>query len=232
MVGHLILAKSCSLLRNISSQVIEDLQNSYGTEVGVAYCFVSRIWSRGTGPGTIVGTWMFQLALRSSCVPSGLAWNKVLQGKPPADASHAQQESWCPQYREYLLHALFSILPNFRRTYIVLDGLDTRGGGDDSSVKRAKEISTIIQPLLEQDFGNVSIAIFSRPERCLDPIFDLADVSIRLLEAEPSPDTLRGYCRSRVKGKVMPELVTAGFRQPEIWFDDIEKAVFRASDGL
>ena len=188
--------------------------------------------SEDTGSGAIVPAWMFQLALRCSCVPSGLAPNKILQEKSPADASHAQSESWCQQYSEYLLHALFSILPNFRRAYIILDGLDTRGKGDDSLLRRAKEISAIIQSLLEQDFGNVSIAIFSRPETYLDSIFDLADVSIRLLKAAPSPDTLRGYCRSRVKGKVMPELVTAGFRQPEIWFDDIEEAVFRASDGL
>ena len=96
----------------------------------------------------------------------------------------------------------------------------------------AKGICATIQPLLEQDFGNVSIAIFSRPGRYLDPILDLADVSIRLLEAEPSPDTLRGYCRSRVEGRVKPELMTAGFRQPEIWLDDIEDAICKASDGL
>ena len=93
-------------------------------------------------------------------------------------------------------------------------------------------MSAIIQSLLEQDFGNVSVAIFSRPERSLEPILDLADVSIRLLKAEPSPVSLHGYCRSRVEGKVMPELVTAGFRQPEIWLGDIEKAICRASDGL
>ena len=90
----------------------------------------------------------------------------------------------------------------------------------------------IAQSLLQQDFGNVSIAIFSRPERYSDPIFDLADVSIRLLKAEPSTDTLRGYCRSKVEAKVMPELITAGFRQPEIWLDDIEDAICGASDGL
>ncbi|KAK0512956.1 hypothetical protein JMJ35_004973 [Cladonia borealis] len=113
-----------------------------------------------------------------------------------------------------------------------LDGLETRGEGDDSHVRRVEEISAVTQTLLEQDFGNVSIAIFSRPERYLDPILDLADVSIRLLKAEPSPVNLHGYCRSRIERKVLPELVTAGFRQPEIWLGDIEDVICGASDGL
>lgn len=229
--------KSCTLLMNTSSQVIQDLHNTYGTEVGVAYFYVSRpagYATEDTGLGAIVPTWMFQLGLRCSCVPSGLDPHKVLQEKPPADAPHAQLESWYQQYREYLLQALFPVLFNFRRTYIILDGLDFGAGVDDDLLveSRVKEISAIIQSLLEQDFGNVSIAIFSRRGRNLDPIFDLADVSIRLLKAEPSPDTLRGYCRSRVEAKVMPELVTAGFRQPDIWLDDIEAAICGASDGL
>ena len=175
---------------------------------------------------------MFQLALQCFCVPSGLGPSKVLQGKTPADFSYACSEPSCQQYRECFLQTLFSILPNFRGTYIILDGLDTRGEGEYSHVRKVKEISAVIQSLLEQDFGNVSIAIFSRPERYLDPLFDLADVSIRLLKAEPSSDTLSGYCRNRVEGKVGPELVSAGFRKPEIWLDDIAEAICRASDGL
>ena len=182
----------------------------------------------------IVPTWMFQLGLRCSCVPSGLAPHEVLKENPPADASHAQLESWHQQHGEYLLHALFSILSNFRRTYIIIDGLDYSGGKANGALSRRRftEITTMIQLLLEQDFGNVSIAVFSRPGRDLDPVLDLADVSIRLLKAEPSPDTLHRYCRSRVEAKVMPELVTAGFRQPDIWLDDIEDAICGASDGL
>ena len=163
-----------------------------------------------------VATWMVQLALRDSRVPVG--W-RALSGLP---------------LRERLLQAFLSILPFFQRTYIILDGLDSYlcGEGDDVREGRADEISAFIQPLLEQDFGNVSIAIFSRPERSLDLVFDLADVSIRLLKAEPSPDTLRGYCRSRMDRKVEPELVAAGFRQPKVWLDDIETAICNASDGL
>ena len=163
--------------------------------------------------------------------------NEAFLMEPP-DASHALLVSFYQQYREYVLQVLFSILPKFRRTYIILDGLDTCGKldtcGEDYvlNAKRAQEIPAIIQSLLEQDFGNVSIAIFSRPERYLDPIFELADVSIRLLKAQPSPDTLRGYCRGRIEGKVEPELVTAGFQKPEIWLADIENAICRASDGL
>ncbi len=119
-----------------------------------------------------------------------------------------------------------------------MDGLDPCQSGNpliregDYSHVRAKEISAIVRSLLEQDFGNVSIAIFSRPEGYLDPVFDLADVSIRLLKAEPSTNTLSTYCQGRVEEKVKPELVTAGFRQPEIWLDDIVRAICIASDGL
>ena len=220
------MAKSFSFLSNISSQVIQDLRNSNSTESGLAYCYLGHSYLENIDIEAILPTWMCQLALRCSCVPSGLSPDMAFQKL--GSSSH--------QYREFLLHALFSILPNFRRTYIILDGLDTCGTGDDDSHARmVTETFGVIRSLLEQDFGNVSIAIFSRPERSLDnpnPIFDLADVSIRLLKAEPSPDTLHGYCRSRVEGKVMPELEIAGFRQPEIWLDDIENAISRASDGL
>ncbi len=189
----------------------------------------------------VVPTWMVQLALQCSCAPSGSVPKSLLQGEPPADAGTLQLKSWYRQRSEHHLHALCSILSLFRRTYIIVDGLDNFSLPslpgkpfihDDSFIMRANEISAIIQSLLEQDFGNVSIAIFAKPENYLDPILDLADVSIRLLKAEPSPDTLRGYCQNKVNGKVMPELVTAGFRQPEIWLDDIEDAICRASDGL
>ena len=164
---------------------------------------------------------MFQLALQCSCVPSGSAPNTALQEQLPADASKRQQYDWYQRHNENFLPSFFSLLPNFRRTYIVLDGLEY--------VKYALDI---IPALLEQDFGNVSIAVFSRLDKLLGPILELADVSIRLLTAEPSPDTLRGYCRSRMDRKVEPELVAAGFRQPKVWLDDIENAICNASDGL
>ena len=168
---------------------------------------------------------MFRLALQCSCVPLGSAPNNVSQEELPADASQEQQNSWDQRHHKSFHQELFSILSNFRRTYIVLDGLEDGG----SEVMHALKI---VPSLLEQDFGNVSIAIFSRVHTALASITDLADVSIRLLKAEPSPDTLRGYCRSRVERKVKPELVSAGFRQPEVWLDDIERAICNASDGL
>ena len=205
-------------------------------EVGVAYYYVSTPSSEPAFREVI--TWMAQLALRCPCAPSESAPKILLQDKPPADASDVQLEAWYRQRSDHHLHALFSILSSFRRTYIIMDGLDSCLPGNplvregDYSYLRAKRISVLVQSLLEQDFGNVSIAIFSRPSRSLHSIFDLADVSIRLLKAEPSPGTLRRYCRSRAEDKVKPELVTAGFRQPEIWLDDIENAICGASDGV
>lgn len=217
-----MLTKNCNLLRNTSSQVIQDLQSSCGTGVGVAYNYRSTMDYSYNVPQT----WIAQLALRCSCVPSKLAPNKVLQDKPPDDASMAQLESWRQQYHDYLRYALFSILPNFRRTYLILDDFPSVG---------ADEMSAFVQSLLEQDFGNVNIAIFSRPKipKILpDPLLDLTDVSIRLWKAEPSPDSLHGYCRIRVERKVMPELVSAGFQRPEAWLGDTEDAICGASDGL
>ena len=222
--------KSCSSLRKTSSQVIQDLQNICDTEVGVAYCYLGPI-----PPANITPTWMFQLALQCSCVLLGSAPNNVSQAELPANASKKQQDSWYQRHQESFHQALFSILSNFRRTYIVLDGLikGTFWNGDEHhGSEMVMHALKIIPSLLEQDFGNVSIAIFSRVHTALASITDLADVSIRLLKAEPSPDTLRGYCRSRVEGKVKPELVTAGFRQPKAWLDDIETAICNASDGL
>lgn len=206
--------KSCKLLRKTSSQVIQDLQDSYGTEVGIAYFDMDNNTTEDMIP-----TWMFQLAFQCSCVPLGSGWDTV-----PTDAPYKHWVSWYQRRHVFLLQALFSILPNFRRTYIILDGFARRASNEYDS--------NDIPSLLEQDFGNVSIAIFSRDHKRLDPIMELADVSIRLLKAEPSANTLRGYCRTRVEGKVKPELVTAGFQQPEVWLDDIEKAICNASDGL
>ena len=220
--------KSCNLLRKTSSQVIQDLQESYGSEVGIAYCYIGP-----SEPQHIIQIWLCQLALRCSCVPSGR--DNVLEEGIPASASEGQWSSWYHRQHEGLLQALFSILPNFRRTYIIVDGFESYAIWPDAwghRSQRAKDEFNLIPSLLEQDFGNVSIAVFSRDHKQLDPIIELADVSIRLLKAEPSPNTLRGYCRSRVEGKVKPELVTAGFRQPEIWLDDIELAIYNSSDGL
>ena len=222
--------KTCNLLRKTSSQVIQDLQESYGSEVGIAYCYVGP-----SEPQHIIQIWLFQLALRCSCVPLGLGRDNVLEEKYPASASEGQRSSWYHRQHEGLLQALFSILPNFRRTYIIVDGFESCAPWPDEwghRSQRAKDELNFIPSLLEQDFGNVSIAIFSRDDKQLDPIIELADVSIRLLKAEPSSNTLRRYCRSRVESKVKPELVTAGFRQPEIWLDDIELAIYNSSDGL
>ena len=224
------------MLRNTSSRVIQNLQESCDKAVGVAYYYVYQSRDLDTWPviDSVVSTLMAQLALQARCAPSLSALESLLPGRSPANTSLDIQYR---QLREHRLRALFTILSLFRRTYIILDGLDSSqfslspaGGGNDSA--NAKKISTIIQPLLEQDFGNVSIAGFFRAEEFYGHMFDLADVSIRLLKAEPSTNALRRYCRDRVESKVKPELVTAGFRQPEDWLDDIEEAICNASDGL
>ena len=94
------------------------------------------------------------------------------------------------------------------------------------------EMRDLIQYLLEQDFGNVSIAIFSRPTESFEPIVELADISIRLLKVEAPPSSLRGYTQRKIKEYIEPNLVAAGYNRPGAWFTDIEHSFVAASDGL
>ena len=141
-----------------SSQVIQDLQNSCATEVGIAYCYIGPISLE-----CVIPTWIFQLALQCSCVPLESGRDTVLQEKLPADSSDEQWNDWYRRRHESLLQALFSILPNFRRTYIILDGFVRGEPLPDQRRQRLKEHElNNIPSLLEQDFGNVSIAVFAR----------------------------------------------------------------------
>ena len=87
----------------------------------------------------------------------------------------------------------------------------------------------MLQKILEQDFGNVSIGIFSRPSSFLDPLLQLADVSIRLARFEPD---LSEYIRHKVGQKVKPMLVAAGMDHDEDSMAAIEKVMAEASAGL
>jgi len=98
------------------------------------------------------------------------------------------------------------------------------------------EITTVVallRNLLEQDHGNVSIAIFSRykHEASLDPLLNLADVSVRVSTIEPS---LQQYVHSKIMRLVRPALNEAG---PQSASDSssiaaIEEVIVQASDGL
>jgi len=131
--------------------------------------------------------------------------------------------------RQRLEEILMSLLPKFRRTFFFVDGLN------HNYVKIGEVITVVamLQNLLEQDYGNISIAIFSRGEHpgLVNHLRNLADVSVRVSTIEPS---LQQYVHSKVMRLVQPALVEAG---PQSAKDSpsiaaIEEVIVQASDGL
>ena len=120
-----------------------------------------------------------------------------------------------------LRSVLQSLFTKFRRTFLFIDGM-----GDFNYNKRTVEF---LQEVLEQDFGDVSIAIFSRPLSLLDPLLQLADVSIRVTRLEPD---LNEYIHFKVSRKIKPMLVEANLDHDEDALAVIEKVMGEASAGL
>lgn len=99
-----------------------------------------------------------------------------------------------------LVAILMSLIRRNRRTFFVLDGLDlaTEQAATEQDIVYPplvptlnEMISFILRELLTQDYGNVSVAISSRPFTNHGPqLFDIADVSVRLSTIEPD---LRRY---------------------------------------
>ena len=87
----------------------------------------------------------------------------------------------------------------------------------------------IAREILEQDLGNVSLAIFSQPFAELEPLLQVADVSIKLTQLEPD---LHEYVRLKVIQKVEPMLVAAGLDHDEDSLATIKKVMTEASAGL
>ena len=128
-----------------------------------------------------------------------------------------------------LVQILFLLLPHFQRTYLIVDRLNEisfpEGGSDED------DVVDIIKLLLEQDFGNISIATFSRPKASLTALIKLADVSIRLLKINPQAENVRQYIRSKIERTILPELNVPTLSNVG-GLDEIERAIFIASDGL
>ena len=100
-----------------------------------------------------------------------------------------------------------------------MDGLRRDGEG----------IAKSLQEILEQDFGNVSIAIFSTPKPLLESLLQLSDVTIKLTQLEPD---LGEYIHRKVFQKVKPELVAASMDYDENTLTTIENVMAEASAGL
>ena len=120
---------------------------------------------------------------------------------------------------------LGSLLPCFRRTFLLIDGIDETSVNPESQHRMVK----FLQDILEQDLGCISMAIFSRPHSSFEPLLQLADVSIQLTQFEPE---LSQYAHYRIARKVKPMLVAANLDYDSDLIATIEQVISHAADGL
>lgn len=162
--------------------------------------------------------WIVQLALQCESFPAESWTIQQIRDLPPLP--HDRHQTWIDSLR----WVLESLLAKFRRTFLLIDGLERlkeRGA--------VKEMIVMVQDVLEQALGDVSIATFSRPLSSLEPLFQLADVSIKLTQFEPD---LSEYIRRKVGQKVKPILATAGLDHDDDSIAAMEKVMASASAGL
>lgn len=131
----------------------------------------------------------------------------------------------------HLLRILISLLPKYRLTFFVLDGFDETGRSlFDPPSRSTLLFVNVLEELLVQDYGSVSIAIFSRPMvKVLAPLLDLADVSVRLSSIEPD---LQRYVAIKIERNIRPSMIAAGFESGHDLLDTIRQVLFEAADGL
>ena len=133
-----------------------------------------------------------------------------------------------PDTRESSLKLLLSsLLAEFRRTFLLIDVFAWAWA--PHSEPNFREMVVLLKDILEQDLGDVSIAIFSRPDLALEPLLKIADVSIRLTQIEPD---LGQYTRYKIDKVVKPRLVTANLDYDDGFLTTIEQVVSGAADGL
>lgn len=86
-----------------------------------------------------------------------------------------------------------------------------------------------LQDILEQDFGDVSVATFSKPDRSLEPLLEIADVSVRLTQIAPD---LSQYTRYKIDKTVKPILMAVNLDYDDALLTTIEQVISDAADGL
>ena len=191
-------------------------------DIGIA-CFYIR--ARFHNPFFVIQMLQFlivQLAAQCESLPSDLlSKDTTIQERyslPPLD--YVSFGAWA----DCLLSLLLSLLVRFRRTFFMIDGPnETRTTSD------FKNTVKILQEILLQDFGNVSVAVFSRPESRLEPLLQLADVSIQLTQMEPD---LGGYVRVKLNQKVKPLLIAENLDHDDDYLAKIQEIMTEASAGL
>ena len=198
------------------------------SDVGIAYIYIDHTLY---GAIRALQFWIIQLATQCGSLPSRLLTEKLTirnEYKLPGFGDNLYERS-IPRdvylaWEARLRLTLTSLFTKFKRTFLLIDGLH-----EVNTPMGVEVMVRMLQEILEQDFGNVSIGIFSRPASFLDPLLQLADVSIRLAQFEPD---LSEYIRYKVGQKVKPMLVAADMDHDENSVAAIEKVMGEASAGL
>ena len=160
---------------------------------------------------------IIQLASQCQSLPVGLLTDKLTAEEFCNRIPLAQ----APDTREsFLKFVLYSLLPNFRRIFLLID---------EYNPHLQPSMVNIVKDILEQDFGNVSIAIYCLPHSTLEPLLEIADVSIRLTQIEPD---LGQYIRYKIDRVVKPRLVAANLDYDDGFLATIEQVISGAADGL
>ena len=159
--------------------------------------------------------WIVQLASQCQSPPVGLLTKKLTAIEFCKSYPLAKTlELW----QSFLGSVLVSLLPNFRRTFLLID-----------DPIWSPHIVSVLKNVLEQDFGNVSMAVFCEPRSSLEPLLENADVSIRLTQIEPD---LGQYTRHKIDMVVKPRLVAANLDYDDGFLATIEQVISDAADGL
>lgn len=157
---------------------------------------------------------IIQLASQCQSLPVGLLTEKLTADELFNRIRPAQTSvSW-------LTSVLVSLLPEFRRTFLLIDV--------DNPYVHSNFVNTV-KDIMEQDFGNVSIAVYCQPASSLEPLLEIADVSIRLTQIEPD---LGQYTRHKIDRLVKPRLVAANLDYDDGFLSTIEQVISGAADGL
>ena len=202
-----------------SCRVIQDLQSSEDSDVGIAFYYFGAGDSREFAIVRLLQYWIIQLATQCGSIPQVVPSGKLTaqQLRPQRAIREDNYQAWIDFLRSLLL-SLFTI---FRRTFLFIDGLDES--------RYIHRFIPLLKDVLEQDFGNVSIAVFSRPLPELEPLLQLADVTIRLTQFEPD---LSEYIRLKIDQDIKPMLAAEYLDHDQDSLAAIEKVMTEASSGL
>ena len=208
-----------------SCRVVQDLQKSNNGDFGIAYYYCQPYeYSHEDTVIQLLRFWIIQLALQCECLPSGLLSEAVTLVEQYSLPQRGNETDSQLAWEAALRSVLQSLFTKFRRTFLFIDDLSYFNGFDHNM-----RTVDFFQKILEQDFGNVSIAIFSRPLSLLEPLLQLADVSIRLAKIEPD---LSKYINFKVSRKVKPILAEANLDHDQDALAVIENVIAEASAGL